>query len=245
MVRPSKKLPVGARVRFGGVRATLGERLPGGLREVRFASAEEVARAREEVGELPLPPYILPAGQDLSRYQTTYARVGGSVAAPTAGLHFEAGDFTGLAARGVEVVDVSLDVGAGTFAPLRVEDVRDHPMHAERFRVEPDQAARLSRAIEEGRRLVALGTTAARVLESLPDHPGWQAGLEAETRLFILPGHRFRLVEGLVTNFHLPGSTLLLLVSAFAGREAVLRAYARARDQGLRFFSFGDCCWIR
>lgn len=245
MVRPSKKLAPGAPVRFGSVEARLGARLEGGLREVVFASAADLARAREQAGEVPLPPYIAPEGQDMGRYQTTYARVGGSVAAPTAGLHFEAADFEAWRARGVEVVDVSLDVGAGTFAPLRTSDVRDHRMHAERFRLEPQAAALLARCRAEGRRVVALGTTAMRVLESLPDHPGWEAGLEAATDLYVLPGYRFRMTQALVTNFHLPGSTLLLLVSAFAGREAVLEAYARARDEGLRFFSFGDCCWIR
>jgi S-adenosylmethionine:tRNA ribosyltransferase-isomerase len=245
MVRPSKRLKPGARVCFGSIEAELGGYLDGGLREVTFADAESVARARAEAGELPLPPYIRPAGQDLSRYQTTFAQIPGSVAAPTAGLHFEADDFHNLTQRGVVVVDVSLDVGAGTFSPIREEDVRKHSMHAETFRIAPEQAARLQRARQQGCRVVSLGTTAMRVLESLPDCPGWEDGLEASTKLYVLPGYHFRMVDALVTNFHLPRSSLLLLVSAFARRSALMAAYQEALREGFRFFSFGDCMWIR
>lgn len=245
MVRRSKRLQAGCRVQFGEVVAELGEKLPGGLREVRFASPEELALAREQAGELPLPPYIRPAGQDTSRYQTTFARLPGSVAAPTAGLHFEAQDFVDLAARGVDLVDVCLDVGAGTFSPVREGDVRRHQIHGENFLVEPQAARALVRARQQGRRIVSLGTTAMRVLESLPDHPGWEEGCQGRTHLFVLPGYRFRMVDALVTNFHLPCSSLLMLVSAFAGREATLRAYREALGGGFRFFSFGDCMWIR
>lgn len=244
MLRPSKKTKPGTRVRFGEVEAVVGEVLEAGLRRVDFEDAESVRRARAGVGELPLPPYVTEGDQDLARYQTTYARTPGSVAAPTAGLHFEAEDFAVLGARGVEVVDVSLDVGAGTFQPVREDDIRLHAMHSERYRVEPEHAASLAAALAAGRRVIALGTTAMRVLESLPD-TGWEDGYEGSTDLFVVPGYRFRRVQALVTNFHLPCSTLLMLVSAFAGREAVLRAYRAAHDAGFRFFSFGDCCWIR
>lgn len=245
MVRRSKRMPPGTRVRFGTIHAHIGERLPGGLREVLFESPEDLARAREEAGELPLPPYIQPAGQDLERYQTTYARRSGSVAAPTAGLHFEAEDFPVLLERGVRLVDVCLDVGAGTFSPVREADVRRHPMHGEDFLVEPEQARLLAEARGDGRRIIALGTTAMRVLESLPAHPGWEQGCQGRTELFVVPGYRFQLVDALVTNFHLPCSSLLMLVAAFAGREATMAAYQEAHRAGFRFFSFGDCMWIR
>lgn len=244
MIKPSKKTRPGTRVRFGGVEAEVGGVLEGGLRRIEFARAEDLAEAREGAGELPLPPYVTAAGQDPARYQTTYARSPGSVAAPTAGLHFEAEDFGDLEARGAVVVDVSLEVGAGTFQPVREADIRGHLMHSESYRVEPAHAARLAAARAEGRRIVALGTTATRVLESLPE-TGWEDGYAGATDLFVNPGYRFRWVQALVTNFHLPRSTLLMLVAAFAGREAVLRAYQAAHDAGFRFFSFGDCCWIR
>lgn len=245
MVRPSAKVKPGARVDFGGVEATVGERLPGGERELHFADAAALERAREAAGELPLPPYITSRAAAPERYQTVYAARPGSVAAPTAGLHFEAGDFEALAARGVEVVDVCLDVGPGTFQPVRAEDLREHRMHPETFRIDPGPAARLAAARAAGRRIVAVGTTAMRVLESLPDRPGWEAGLESSTALFIYPGFRFRMVDALLTNFHLPGSSLLMLVAAFAGRTRVLDAYGRALAAGFRVFSFGDAMWIR
>ena len=244
MLRPSKKTKPGTRVLFGEVEAVVGATLDGGLRRIEFAAPEDVTRAREQAGELPLPPYVTEGGQDPARYQTTYARTPGSVAAPTAGLHFEPGDFAAVQGRGAVVVDVSLDVGAGTFQPVRAEDVREHAMHSERYRVEPEHAARLAAAIRDGRRVVSLGTTAMRVLESLPED-GWQEGHAGSTDLFVVPGYSFRRVGAMVTNFHLPRSTLLMLVSAFAGREPVLRGYRAALDAGFRVFSFGDCCWIR
>jgi S-adenosylmethionine:tRNA ribosyltransferase-isomerase len=244
MVKPSKKTKPGTVVRFGEVDVVVAGTLEGGLRLLEFSAPEDVARARRSAGELPLPPYVTATGQDPARYQTTYARTPGSVAAPTAGLHFEAEDFARLAEAGATIVDVSLEVGAGTFQPVREDDVRTHLMHSESYRIESAHAAHLSAAMAEGRRVVALGTTAMRVLESLPD-VGWEEGFEGDTDLFVFPGYRFRRAQALVTNFHLPRSTLLMLVAAFAGREAVLRAYRAAHDAGFRFFSFGDCCWIR
>ncbi len=244
-LKPSRRLAPGTELDFAGFRARCGQRRPGGTWELLFGSEVEARAAMEEGGELPLPPYIRPAGQDPERYQTVYAREAGGAAAPTAGFHFEAGDFEALRARGVEVVDVVLEVGGGTFQPLRHEDIRDHEMHEERFRVDAEEAGRLAGAIREGRRIVAIGTTSLRVLESLDDHPGWEQGVSGATRLYVMPGHRFRRVDALLTNFHLPDSTLVVLVAAFAGRGPVLRAYSEASAMGFRFFSFGDAMWIR
>ena len=195
------------------------------------------AEILERLGELPLPPYIqhTPDGADESRYQTVFAREPGAVAAPTAGLHFDEALLAALRARGVEMTHLTLHVGAGTFLPVRTEDLSQHQMHAERYAISPETAQAIARAKASGRPVVAIGTTAMRALEA----SSGQAGV-GETNLFITPGYRFRVVDRLFTNFHLPKSTLLILVSAFAGRETIRRAYAHAIAQRYRFFSYGD-----
>ena len=205
------------------------------LLRLRFdAPAAEVL---ERLGELPLPPYIqhTPDGADESRYQTVFAREPGAVAAPTAGLHFDEALLAALRARGVEMPHLTLHVGAGTFLPVRTEDLSQHQMHAERYAISPETAQAIARAKAGGRPVVAIGTTAMRALEA----SSGQAGV-GETNLFITPGYRFQVVDRLFTNFHLPKSTLLILVSAFAGRETIRRAYAHAIAQRYRFFSYGD-----
>lgn len=218
------------------VATVVSAREPGSmLLRLRFdAPAAEIL---ERLGELPLPPYIqhTPDGADESRYQTVFAREPGAVAAPTAGLHFDEALLAALRARGVEMPHLTLHVGAGTFLPVRTEDLSQHQMHAERYAISPETAQAIARAKAGGRPVVAIGTTAMRALEA----SSGQAGV-GETNLFITPGYRFRVVDRLFTNFHLPKSTLLILVSAFAGRETIRRAYAHAIAQRYRFFSYGD-----
>jgi S-adenosylmethionine:tRNA ribosyltransferase-isomerase len=210
----------------------------------------------EERGEVPLPPYIernpgASSVADRERYQTVFARQAGSVAAPTAGLHFTEALLAGLRGRGVETHFVTLHVGLGTFAPVKAETVEEHVMHEERFTLPAATATALNRAREEGRRIIAVGTTSVRVLESVAaQHEGRLVATQGRTRIFIHPPFRFRVVDALLTNFHLPQSTLLMLVSAFAspgetrGRELVLRAYAEAVRERYRFFSYGDAMFM-
>lgn len=199
----------------------------------------------EAVGHMPLPPYIERADEamDAERYQTVYARVPGAVAAPTAGLHFDEGIFARLAEKGVERAECTLHVGAGTFQPVRVEEVSEHRMHAEWLSVSPELVAAVEAARSRGGRVVAVGTTAVRALETAAAG-GELAPFAGDSRLFIYPGYEFRVVDAMITNFHLPGSTLLMLVSAFAGRENVLAAYRHAVEAEYRFFSYGDAMFI-
>jgi S-adenosylmethionine:tRNA ribosyltransferase-isomerase len=216
------------------------------LQRVRFESAGNFSAWLEANGEMPLPPYIRRAAGtvDRERYQTVFARHAGALAAPTAGLHFTPEILADLAARGVEVQALTLHVGLGTFLPVRVADPREHRMHHESYLVPEATAMAVNRARAEGRRIVALGTTSTRALEAAADADGRVAAGPGETDIFIYPGYRFRVVSGLVTNFHLPRSTLLMLVAAFAGREAVLEAYRQAVTARYRFFSYGDCMLI-
>lgn len=226
-----------------------GEFLDGGEApycRVRFHSASEFLPLVEQIGHLPLPPYIKRADQpsDRERYQTVFAREPGAVAAPTAGLHFGETVLQRLREQGVQIAPLTLHVGIGTFLPVRVEDIRQHRMHSEIFQV-PEQTAReVNLARCEGRRIIALGTTSVRTLESAVDTGGKLVSGPGESDIFIYPGYRFRLVDAMVTNFHLPRSTLLMLVSAFAGRELVLQAYRQAVSEEFRFFSYGDCMLI-
>jgi S-adenosylmethionine:tRNA ribosyltransferase-isomerase len=252
LVHPGQKLKPGARVRFERDGSALeGEVLArhfSGRRTLKLWTGDgaPVADAVDRIGHIPLPPYIRrgdgPA--DRERYQTVYARERGSIAAPTAGLHFTPDVLAALAARGIERVEVTLHVGYGTFKPVRVDRVEEHTVDAERFSVTPEAAAALTRARRDRRRIVAVGTTTTRVLESLAIRQGQVEPQQGETRLFIRPGHAFRLVGGLVTNFHLPRSSLLMLVAAFAGRDAVLAAYAEAVKRRYRFYSYGDAMLV-
>jgi S-adenosylmethionine:tRNA ribosyltransferase-isomerase len=241
-VRASKSPKAGSALRLGGdgVRAEVLARA-GEFYELRFDDPALDVLARD--GEVPLPPYIThaAAGEDESRYQTVYARVPGAVAAPTAGLHFDEALLGALRAKSVGLASVTLHVGAGTFQPVRVDDVSRHVMHSEWYSIPRETVEAIGRARQKNGRVVAVGTTALRALESAatPGEEGLAAGA-AETRLFIVPGYRFRVVDRLVTNFHLPRSTLLMLVSAFAGPETIRRAYAHAVAARYRFFSYGD-----
>lgn len=205
---------------------------------------ETVETRLAEFGEMPLPPYIHERLTDPERYQTVYAAEAGSAAAPTAGLHFTPELLATLEGQGVRIARVTLHVGLGTFLPVKVDDARKHPMHREWFHVSAETLAAIRQTRASGGRVIAVGTTACRTLESLGDAVERDEDVTGWTGLFIAPGHRWRLVDALLTNFHLPRSTLLILVSAFAGRELILRAYAEAVDQGYRFFSFGDAMLI-
>jgi S-adenosylmethionine:tRNA ribosyltransferase-isomerase len=254
LVRPGRKVGVGERLVFcdaadaAVLEAEVIERGEFGERLLRFAPVADFVAALERIGHMPLPPYIHRDDQaeDHSRYQTVFAREPGSVAAPTAGLHFTQPVLDAIAARGVEIARVTLHVGLGTFAPLRVERVDQVRLHRERYTLPAATAEALNRASAEGRRIVAVGTTAVRTLE----HCAHQAGGEpleehsGQTEIFISPGYRFALVGALLTNFHLPQSSLLMLVSAFAGRENVLAAYRHAVAGRYRFFSYGDCMFV-
>lgn len=200
----------------------------------------------EEFGRVPLPPYITHAAQksDESRYQTVYAKHPGAVAAPTAGLHFTEDLLARLAKKGVDIEYVTLHVGAGTFQPVREEKLSEHEMHSEWYHMPEDVAERINRAKAEGRRVIAVGTTSLRTIESAADRVGHVQAGSRDTRLFITPGYEFRIVDALVTNFHLPKSTLVMLVSALAGRERILEAYRHAVEEKYRFFSYGDACYI-
>lgn len=247
MTRPG--LAVGSRVVAGGedsprlTFAVLAVR-EDGLRAVQVgAEGGDVAAALAQVGELPTPPYVHKRLTDPARYQTVYAEHQGSIAAPTAGLHFTPAVLAALGERGVAVERLTLHVGLGTFLPVRAETVEGHRMHAEWWTLGPEAAARLAAARREGRRLIAVGTTSVRALESAAADGELRAGA-GETSLFITPGYRFRAVDGLLTNFHLPRSTLLMLVSALAGRERLLAAYRAAVRERYRFYSFGDAMLI-
>ena len=253
LVHPGQKLKPGSRVVFESAGAALeGEMLERrfhGRRRVRLrdAAGRSVTEAVDALGHVPLPPYIdrPDRPEDRDRYQTVYARARGSIAAPTAGLHFTEALLERLAAMGIKRTHVTLHVGYGTFKPVRSEIVEEHTVDPEAFEVTPEAAGEISRARREKRRVIAVGTTTARVLESLElSGSGDVLPASGETGAFIYPGHRFRVVEGLVTNFHLPRSSLLMLVSALGGREAVLRAYGEAVAEGYRFYSYGDAMLV-
>ena len=252
LMHPGQKLKPGARVLFEGEGVRLhGEVLAQhfhGRRTIRLSTDGDisVAAAVDRIGHIPLPPYIKrdDRADDRDRYQTVYARERGSIAAPTAGLHFTTGQLEALAARGIERAEITLHVGYGTFKPVRAERVEDHQVDAERYAASADTASALTRARREGRRVIAVGTTTARALESLQVVDGVVQPSSGETQLFIHPGHEFKVVNGLITNFHLPRSSLLMLVAAFAGDDAVLRAYREAVARGYRFYSYGDAMLI-
>jgi S-adenosylmethionine:tRNA ribosyltransferase-isomerase len=234
----------GAAITLGGVEAQVLSR-EDDLYHLRFIGSETVLELLDRAGSLPLPPYITRPveGPDESRYQTVYAREPGAVAAPTAGLHFDDAMFARLDEMGVKRVHVTLHVGAGTFQPVRAENIAEHRMHSERYTIPVDTAETIAQARQGGARILAVGTTSLRALESAAQSGKLMAG-EGETRLFITPGYRFRIVDRLLTNFHLPKSTLLMLVSAFGGMQNIRRAYRHAIDQRYRFFSYGDAMLI-
>ncbi len=247
LVRPGSKLKPGRRVVVAPeLEVVIEGGAPGGGRVVRLETPLEVGRALELHGQVPLPPYLERDAEalDRERYQTVYARVPGSVAAPTAGLHFTPELLGQIEGGGVEVARVTLHVGPGTFRPVEAERIEEHEMHEEAWEVPPEAAEAIERTRARGGRIWAVGTTVVRTLESAADSEGRVRAGGGTTRLFISPGYRFRVVDGLVTNFHLPRSTLLMLVAAFAGHEATMEAYRVAVAEGYRFYSYGDAMAI-
>jgi len=250
LVHPGRKVRTGEVLLFGAgeLEAEVIGRGEYGVRRVRLKAREgTIEDAIDRLGHVPLPPYIRRAdeAQDREAYQTVYAKVRGAVAAPTAGFHFTERALEALRQRGIETCEITLHVGLGTFQPVRVERVEDHKMEAERFEISEPAAAALNAALQEGRRIIAVGTTSLRTLEHVGrERAGRFEPGKGETRLFIYPGFGFRVVRGLLTNFHLPKSTLLMLVCALAGRDLTLRAYQHAAQARYRFYSYGDCMLV-
>lgn len=246
LVRPGAKLKVGKTVSIGEGRmtATIVGESEGGARIVDFECEGTFEAALDELGEMPLPPYIHEKLADRSRYQTVYAKEDGSAAAPTAGLHFTPELLDRIRAKGIDVIPILLHVGLGTFRPVKAENVEDHEMHSEYYEVSKDAANRIHAAKAAGHRVVAVGTTSVRTLESSAQETGEVVAKKAWTQIFITPGFHFNAVDALITNFHLPGSTLIMLISALMGREEALRVYETAVQERYRFFSFGDAMLI-
>lgn len=246
LVRPGKKLRPGARMTFGDgkLSAEVVEVLEGGNRLVRFDYEGIFLELLEELGRMPLPPYIKAELQDPERYQTVYSREVGSAAAPTAGLHFTKELLASIEAMGVQICYVTLHVGLGTFRPVKVEDVDAHEMHSEYCMIPAETAEVVNRTRREGGRVICVGTTSCRTIESWAAEDGTLHESAGWTRIFIYPGYRFKVLDGLITNFHLPESTLVMLVSALAGRDHIMAAYEEAVRQRYRFFSFGDAMAI-
>ena len=246
LTRPGRKTPVGMKLYFGDgeLSGEVVEAVSDGNKRIRFDYEGIFLEVLERLGRVPLPPYIKAELKDPERYQTVYARSPGSAAAPTAGLHFTPALLETLKDRGVELLYVTLHVGLGTFRPVKEAEIEDHEMHAEFCMIPQETAERVNAARREGRRVVAVGTTSCRTLEAASDEQGLLRPFADWVNIFIYPGYRFKCVDALITNFHLPESTLIMLVSALAGREHVLNAYRTAVEQRYRFFSFGDAMFI-
>lgn len=246
LVKPGRRLKVGAEVVFGNglLKATIMEHCPDGERIVEFSFEGVFEEILDRLGEMPLPPYIHESLKDQERYQTVYARERGSAAAPTAGLHFTHELMWGLRQEGVEFVPLTLHVGLGTFRPVQVDNIHEHHMHSEYYQVSEESARLLNEARAQGRRIIAIGTTSARTLETIASDDGLVHAGSGWTDIFIYPGYKFKIMSGLITNFHLPKSTLIMLVSALAGRDHIMDAYQSAVAEHYRFFSFGDAMLI-
>lgn len=247
LVKPGKKAKPGAKISFGeGL--LVGEVIDiveEGNRLVKFSYEGIFEEILDQLGQMPLPPYITHQLEDKNRYQTVYAKNSGSAAAPTAGLHFTPELLEQIKEKGVDVASVTLHVGLGTFRPVKAENILDHHMHSEFYRIEEEEAAKINRAKEKGGRIICVGTTSCRTVESATDENGRVRAGSGWTDIFIYPGYRFKILDCLITNFHLPESTLLMLVSALAGREHILAAYEEAVKEKYRFFSFGDAMFIQ
>lgn len=246
LVKPGKKARVGAKISFGGGKL-IGEVIDivdEGNRIVRFSYDGIFEEVLDELGQMPLPPYITHKLEDKNRYQTVYATHEGSAAAPTAGLHFTPELLRAIQEKGVDIARVTLHVGLGTFRPVKVENILDHHMHSEFYMVDEEAAEKINRAKKNGGRIIAVGTTSTRTLESVAADDGTIKACSGWTQIFIYPGYKFKAIDCLITNFHLPESTLVMLVSALAGRENVLNAYEKAVEEKYRFFSFGDAMFI-
>ena len=247
IVRPGNKLHIGTKVIFGEglLEAEILDIMPGGTRKVLFKYEGIFNEILDKIGLMPLPPYIHEELKDRDRYQTVYAKYNGSAAAPTAGLHFTDELLEKIKAKGVDIANVTLHVGIGTFRPVKEENVEEHAMHSEHFYIKQEDADKINKAKRAGHRVIAVGTTSCRVLETIADDNGFVKETEGDTKIFIYPGYKFRCLNSLITNFHLPESTLLMLVSALAGRENIMKAYKEAVDLKYRFFSFGDAMLIK
>jgi len=246
LVKPGRRLPEGTQVSFGDGRlmARVGQAMADGTRQVDFSYEGLFENVLDALGETPLPPYIHEKLSDPERYQTVYAKLDGSAAAPTAGLHFTPEVLARVQEKGIDIVPILLHVGLGTFRPVKAEDAESHQMHSEYYEVSEDAARRINRARQQGGRVVCVGTTSVRTLETVADPQGSIQPGGGMTSIFIRPGTSLRATDMLLTNFHLPQSTLLMLVSAFMGRENALDAYRHAVEARYRFFSFGDCMLI-
>ncbi len=247
LVKPGKKCRPGTRLVFGDglLRAEILETVEEGNRLIRFSYEGIWEEMLDRLGEMPLPPYITHRLQDKNRYQTVYAKYEGSAAAPTAGLHFTSELLERIEAGGVETAYVTLHVGLGTFRPVKEDNILDHHMHSEYYQVSKEAADKINAAKSRGGRVICVGTTSCRTVESAADENGMVQPGSGSTEIFIYPGYRFRVLDALITNFHLPESTLVMLVSALAGRENVLRAYEEAIRERYRFFSFGDAMLVK
>ena len=247
LVKPGKKMRPGAKISFGGglLKAEVLEVVEEGNRLVRFTYDGIFEEVLDRLGEMPLPPYITHKLQDKNRYQTVYAKHEGSAAAPTAGLHFTTELLEEIEKAGVDIAYVTLHVGLGTFRPVKEENVLEHHMHSEYYEISDEAADKINAAKERGGRIICVGTTSARTLESAADETRHLAACSGNTEIFIYPGYRFKILDCLLTNFHLPESTLIMLVSALAGREQVLDAYREAVSNKYRFFSFGDAMFVK
>ena len=245
IMRPAKKgLPGKKLVYSEELSATVKSMGENGIRIISFDFKGVFEEILERVGNVPLPPYITEKLNDKQRYQTVYAKVDGSAAAPTAGLHFTQRLMSELKSEGIEFAEVLLHVGLSTFRPVKEENVLDHKMHTEYYEISEQAAQTINKAVSEGRRVIAVGTTSGRVLESVADENGYVKADSGETSIFIYPGYKFKIIKGIITNFHLPESTLIMYVSAFCGRENTLRMYGEAVKERYRFFSFGDATFL-
>ncbi|MDD6516062.1 tRNA preQ1(34) S-adenosylmethionine ribosyltransferase-isomerase QueA [Bariatricus sp. HCP28S3_A7] len=247
LVKPGRKMKPGARLVFGNglLKAEVIGVVEEGNRLIRFEYEGIFEEILDQLGQMPLPPYITHQLEDKNRYQTVYAKHSGSAAAPTAGLHFTPELLDEIKEKGVEIAHVTLHVGLGTFRPVKVENIQEHHMHSEFYRIEQSEADKINRAKGEGHRVICVGTTSCRTVESAADENGRLRECSGWTEIFIYPGYKFKVLDALITNFHLPESTLIMLVSALAGREHVLAAYEEAIRERYRFFSFGDAMFIR
>ena len=247
LVKPGKKCRPGARVVFGNgeLKAEIVDVLEDGNRLVHFEYEGIFEEVLDRLGQMPLPPYITHKLQDKNRYQTVYAKNDGSAAAPTAGLHFTRELLKQVEDMGVKIAHVTLHVGLGTFRPVKVDDVEQHHMHSEFYRIDEEAAEKINNARKNNGRIIAVGTTSTRTLESVAKEDGTIEACSGWTQIFIYPGYKFKAIDCLITNFHLPESTLVMLVSALAGRENVLNAYETAVKEKYRFFSFGDAMFIK
>ena len=247
IVRPGNKLHIGTKVIFGDgiLVAEVLDIMEGGTRKVKFSYDGIFNEILDEIGLMPLPPYIHEELKEKDRYQTVYARYQGSAAAPTAGLHFTEELLEKIKEKGVEIANVTLHVGIGTFRPVKVDKIEDHHMHSEHFYIKKDDVDKINNAKKNGGRIISVGTTSCRVLESIADENGFVKEIEGDTSIFIYPGYKFKCIDALITNFHLPESTLLMLVSALAEKDYIMKAYNEAVKEKYRFFSFGDAMFIQ